>query len=187
MNLGGLILEDAPKRDLQGVLGALVLSFALVPFQGWAALKGLLQKEEGPWFRTPKTGIITDPVRHLRRLHLLRRWLLGPRAGGYASFSMRGMTYTSPPSGAKRHLPTWWGGQAHARGRAPSRWIGWLVAGSLVLAFGALAWGSTRVPVVQAARNPLSLHGGAACTTRPWTRTSAPRPRLASSSPRPEE
>src|SRR6266404_9926043 len=84
MNLGGLILEDAPARDLQGVLGALVLSFALVPFQGWAALKGLIEKEEGPWFRTPKTGNITDPVKHLRRLHLIRRWLLGPRAGGYA-------------------------------------------------------------------------------------------------------
>jgi len=151
MNLGGLILEDAPKRDLQGVLGALVLSFALVPFQGWAALKGLLQKEEGPWFRTPKTGIITDPVKHLRRLHLLRRWLLGPRAGGYAR---------QPLSVAPRQAPV-----AHARGRAPSRWIGWLVAGSLLLAFGALAWGSTRVPVVQAAGNPLYLHGGAACTT----------------------
>jgi hypothetical protein len=160
MNLGGLILEDAPKRDLQGVLGALVLSFALVPFQGWAALKGLLQKEEGPWFRTPKTGIITDEVKHLRRLHLLRRWLLGPR-GGYAGSLMTRMNYASPPSGAMRHLPTWWGGQA----RIPSRWIGWIVAGSLLLTFGALAWGATRVPVVQAAGNPLYLHGGPACTT----------------------
>src|SRR5207249_6538047 len=80
MNLGGLILEEAPPRDLQGVLGAVVLSFALVPFQGWAALKGLLSREEGPWFRTPKTGRITDEVHHLRRLHLLRRWLLGHRA-----------------------------------------------------------------------------------------------------------
>jgi glycosyltransferase involved in cell wall biosynthesis len=151
MNLGGLILEDAPKRDLQGVLGALVLSFALVPFQGWAAMKGLLQKEEGPWFRTPKTGIITDPVKHLRRLHLLRRWLLGPRAGGHAR---------QPMSVTPKQTPV-----SHARGRIPSRWIGWLVAGSLLLAFGALAWGAGRVPVVQAAGNPLYLHGGPACTT----------------------
>jgi len=150
MNLGGLILEDAPARDMQGVLGALVLSFALVPFQGWAALKGLLQKEEGPWFRTPKTGNITDPVKHLRRLHLLRRWLLGPG------------------------LPTMWGGgavrrrgrsnnSAHSRDRSSTRWIGWIVATGLLLAFGALAWGSTRVPIVQAAGNPLYLHGGALC------------------------
>src|SRR6266851_1107835 len=150
MNLGGLILEDAPARDMQGVLGALVLSFALVPFQGWAALKGLLQKEEGPWFRTPKTGNITDPVKHLRRLHLLRRWLLGPR------------------------LPTMWGGgavrrrgdssnSARSRDRSSTRWIGWIVATGLLLAFAALAWGSTRVPIVQAAGNPLYLHGGALC------------------------
>jgi glycosyltransferase involved in cell wall biosynthesis len=151
MNLGGLILEDAPKRDLQGVLGALVLSFALVPFQGWAAMKGLLEKEEGPWFRTPKTGIITDEVKHLRRLNLLRRWLLGPRAGGYARSPM-----AVPPRA-----------MSVARPRPPrsARWIGWIVAGSLLLAIGALAWGAARVPVVQAAGNPLYLHGGAACTT----------------------
>src|SRR5258706_2589809 len=147
MNLGGLILEDAPARDMQGVFGALVLSFALVPFQGWAALKGLLEKEEGPWFRTPKTGNITDPVKHLRRLHLLRRWLLGPRAGGYARKPV-----AVPPS-------------MHARARPSHRWIGWIVATGLLLAFGALAWGSTRVPIVQAAGNPLYLHGGALCAT----------------------
>src|SRR5438309_3527541 len=78
MNLGGLILEDAPARDMQGVLGALVLSFALVPFQGWAALKGLFEKEEGPWFRTPKTRHMTDEVHHTHRLRMLRRWLLRP-------------------------------------------------------------------------------------------------------------
>jgi hypothetical protein len=55
---------------------------------------------------------------------------------------------------------------AHARGRIPSRWIGWLVAGSLLLAFGALAWGAGRVPVVQAAGSPLYLHGGPACATQ---------------------
>src|SRR5260370_31752152 len=42
MNLGGLTLEDAPERELQGLLGALVLSFSFVPFQGSAAVKGLL-------------------------------------------------------------------------------------------------------------------------------------------------
>jgi hypothetical protein len=56
------------------------------------------------------------------------------------------------------------------RARIPSRWIGWLVAGSLLLAFGALAWGGTRVPVVQAAGNPLYLHGtGAAPCAAPTT------------------
>src|SRR6266566_3807666 len=99
--------------------GARVLSFALVPFQGWAALKGPVEKEEGPWFRTPKTGVITDPVKHLRRLHLLRRWLLGSR-GGYARKPVAVPKGTSP---------------SHARGQLPTRWIGWFVAGSMLVAF----------------------------------------------------
>ena len=147
MNLGGLILEDAPVRDIQGVLGAVVLSFALVPFQGWAALKGLLEKEEGPWFRTPKTGIITDPVTHLRRLHMLRRWLLGRRGGGARK----------PVAAVPRATAV-----ANARARVSSKWIGWFVAGSMLLAFGALAWGASRVTLVQAAGNPLYLHGAGA-------------------------
>src|SRR5438034_712511 len=107
MNLGGLILEEAPGRDLQGVLGALVLSFALVPFQGWAALKGLIRKEEGPWFRTPKTGRITDEVHHLRRLRMLRQWLLGPREARLRP----AMPPPSPPvhwsSGSRRRHAGW--------------------------------------------------------------------------------
>src|SRR5260370_35735199 len=125
---------------MYGAAGAGLLSFDRVPSQGWAAMRGLGQKEEGPWFRTPKPGNITDPVKHLRRLHLLRRWLLGPR------------------------LPTMWGGgavrrrgdssnSARSRDRSSTRWIGWIVATGLLLAFAALAWGSTRVPIVHAARN----------------------------------
>ena len=143
MNLGGLILEDAPARDLQGVLGALVLSFALVPFQAWAALKGLLSKEEGPWFRTPKTGHITDPVKHLRRLDLLRRWLLGPRA----------RPARNPPGGPPGP-PT-----ASARAVRHNRKVGWAAAGTLVLALSVLGWASMNAPVVEAAGNPLYLHG----------------------------
>jgi glycosyltransferase involved in cell wall biosynthesis len=161
MNLGGLILEDAPKRDLQGVVGALVLSFALVPFQGWAAMKGLLEKEEGPWFRTPKTGIITDEVKHLRRLHLLRRWLLGRRARGYARTPMAAVAVPVPNP---RQQPG---------GRSPR--VGWVVAGSLVLTLAALAWGSVNAPLVAAAGNPLYLHGtGAAPACAPGSMSPAP-------------
>ena len=142
MNVGGLILEEAPRRDMQGVLGALVLSFALVPFQGWAALKGLLSKDEGPWFRTPKTGRVTDEVHHLRRLHMLRRWLLGPRA-------RRQELRLSPP--APRVL--------RISGRRPSRWLGWTVVLALVAAFGGMALLAAHVTVVDAAGSPLYLHG----------------------------
>mgnify|MGYP001367934195 CR=1 FL=1 len=142
MNLGGLILEEAPARDIQGVFGAVVLSFALVPFQGWAAFKGLISKDEGPWFRTPKTGNVTDEVHHLRRLYMLRRWLKGRR----------------PPQPVAAPV---------ARASSPvvriaathRRWVGWLAVGVLVLVFGSLAFASSRAPVVSAAGNPLYLHG----------------------------
>ncbi|HVC78724.1 MAG TPA: glycosyltransferase family 2 protein [Candidatus Micrarchaeaceae archaeon] len=167
MNLGGLLLEEAPARDLQGVLGAVVLSFALVPFQGWAAFKGLLSKEEGPWFRTPKTGRITDEVHHLRRLHLLRRWLLGHRAavGEGAERSPVG------PSTARM--------SARPASLSPThRPFGWVVVGALALALGMLLWGSTGVPVVESAANSLYLHGAGvspACTPSTLDRTTGAR------------
>jgi cellulose synthase/poly-beta-1,6-N-acetylglucosamine synthase-like glycosyltransferase len=79
MNLGGLLLEGSPRRDYQGVLGAVALSFLLVPFQAWASVKGLFERREGGWFRTPKTGRITDRVDHLPQKKSLQRWL-HPRA-----------------------------------------------------------------------------------------------------------
>src|SRR6266852_497473 len=75
MNLAGLLLEGSPRRDYQGVLGAVALSFLLVPFQAWASVKGLFEKREGGWFRTPKTGRITDRVEHLPQNRSLNRWL----------------------------------------------------------------------------------------------------------------
>jgi cellulose synthase/poly-beta-1,6-N-acetylglucosamine synthase-like glycosyltransferase len=144
MNLGGLILEEAPARDLQGVLGALVLSFALVPFQGWAAMKGLLSKEEGPWFRTPKTGRITDEVHHLRRLQLLRRWLLGHRAR-----LGEGKRSPGQPSGAPVQ---------HIRA-VHHRRLGWVVVAALALALVGVAIGASRAPETQAAGSTFFLFG----------------------------
>jgi glycosyltransferase involved in cell wall biosynthesis len=141
MNLGGLILEEAPARDVQGVLGAVVLSFALVPFQGWAALKGLIKKEEGPWFRTPKTGRITDEVHHLRRLRMLRRWLLGAREP-----RLRRPEQVAPTAANWIVAPY-------------RRRVGWVVVGAMAVAITALVWGSSRAPVSEAAGNPLYLHG----------------------------
>src|SRR4029077_20567140 len=142
MNLGGLILEEAPARDVQGVFGAVVLSFALVTFQAWAALKGLLSKDEGPWFRTPKTCRVTDEVRHLRRLRMLGRWLRGGRV----------MTPRWTPPATPARSPV-------SRMQAHRRWIGWAVVGVLGLLFGGLALASIHAPVVSAAGNPLYLHG----------------------------
>jgi hypothetical protein len=122
-------------------LGAFVLSFALVPFQGWAALKGLIRRDEGPWFRTPKTGHITDQVHHLRRLRMLRRWLLGVRAPQ--------LRPNQPPPAPIAPA---------TRVKRPRR-VGWVVVTAMAAAMAALAWGSMRAPVSEAAGNPLYLHG----------------------------
>lgn len=89
MNLAGLLLEGAPRRDYTGVLGAVALSFLLVPFQAWASIKGLFEKHEGPWFRTPKTGRVTERIDHLPQKRSLDRWLR-PRFPKAPSGSGRG-------------------------------------------------------------------------------------------------
>jgi hypothetical protein len=142
MNFAGLLLEEAPAKDFVGVLGALVTSFLLIPFQGYAAIKGMLEKEEGPWYRTPKTGRITDPVHHLRRMAWLRRWLsgAGPRSRRAAEPSK---AVASPPFDVRR-----------------SRRFGWIVAAALALSLAGLAVGAIRAPTVNAAGSTLFLHSG---------------------------
>ena len=81
MGLSGLFLERSTLRDLGGLLSFLILSYLIAPYQGYAALKGLLEKEEGTWIRTPKTGKITDLIlRAPIRRPFIRR--LAPRARG---------------------------------------------------------------------------------------------------------
>ncbi len=75
MNLSGLFMERGVKHEWGGILSAVLLGIILVPFQAYAALKGLLEVREGGWFRTPKTGTITE---FFNRLDLggKLRWLL---------------------------------------------------------------------------------------------------------------
>ena len=131
MNLSGLVLEEAPPRDLVGVLGALAVSFLLVPFQAWAATRGLFERSEGPWFRTPKTGRITESVRHLR---LMRRWLARPRGR-----SGRPPGPGGPPGPSR----------CERRPRLAGR-TGWTVTIALALAAGAVAVGAIRAPEARA-------------------------------------
>ena len=60
MNIIGLFLEESDERDYAGIISFIALSYIVVPFQAYAAIKGFLEPVEGPWFRTPKTGLITD-------------------------------------------------------------------------------------------------------------------------------
>ena len=73
MNAVGLFLEESEEKDYLGLLSFVALSYILVPFQAYASIKGFLEKEEGPWFRTPKTGKITDIFTRGK----FYRWLTG--------------------------------------------------------------------------------------------------------------
>ena len=142
MNFAGLLIEGAPAKDFIGVLGAVATSFLLVPFQAYAALKGLLEDNEGPWYRTPKTGHITDPIQHLRRLKWLRRWLVGP----IPRSRRKAQSLRAAPSPRR------------PRSRR-SRRAGWTVSAVLALTLGGLVVGAVHAPITQAAGTSLFLHG----------------------------
>lgn len=72
VNLLGLFLEQSEEKDYVGVASFILLSYLVAPFQAYAAVKGFLEKEEGPWFRTPKTGIVTDTFGRL----VIGKWSL---------------------------------------------------------------------------------------------------------------
>jgi hypothetical protein len=140
MNFAGLLLEGAPAKDFIGILGALATSFLLVPFQAYAALKGFLERDEGPWYRTPKTGRVTDPVRHLRQLKWLRKWLGPLQRTGKAALPVHATAL--PP-------------------QRPPRRLGWIVVGALVLTVGGIGYGAVHAPVAQAASTTLYMHAPA--------------------------
>ncbi|MCJ7827626.1 hypothetical protein MUP65_00565, partial [Patescibacteria group bacterium] len=63
MNAIGMFLEESEEQEYAGIVSFIFLSYLLVPFQAYASVKGFLEKDEGGWFRTPKTGRITDVFR----------------------------------------------------------------------------------------------------------------------------
>src|SRR5438477_11440789 len=139
MTVIGLVLECAHRRDFGGVLGAVALSYLVVPFQAYAALKGLFEKEEGPWFRTPKTGRITDPTAHLKGLLRLRKWLKGPgRNGNGKGHHIEATSSQAPPR--------------------PARRLAWIVSAAMVLTLAALGVNAAHAPVVEAAGTTFYLH-----------------------------
>ncbi|MFC1710291.1 glycosyltransferase family 2 protein, partial [Patescibacteria group bacterium] len=60
MNAVGLFLEEGEGKDYSGLASFILLSYIMVPFQAYASIKGFFEPKEGTWFRTPKTGVITD-------------------------------------------------------------------------------------------------------------------------------
>lgn len=60
MGLTGLFLEGDLVEDYSGVFGFIALSYFIMPYQAYAAFKGLIESSEGYWVRTLKTGHVTD-------------------------------------------------------------------------------------------------------------------------------
>jgi 1,2-diacylglycerol 3-beta-glucosyltransferase len=152
MNSAGLMLEGAPPKDFVGILGALATSYLLAPFQAYAAIKGLVEKDEGPWYRTPKTGRVTDPIQHLRRLKWLRKWLGRPGGSPRRAMSPR----PTPPTVARRANRT-----------------GWAVVAGLSSALIALGAGAANAPTAKAAGTTLFVHGTTTFTLDATTPTGA--------------
>ncbi|UCD44383.1 MAG: glycosyltransferase [Candidatus Bathyarchaeota archaeon] len=78
MSLSGLYLEQTAREDFTGIFSFIALSYILTPFQAYAAVKGLLEKDEGGWIRTLKTGSITDRILQVN-VRRLFSWIL-PRS-----------------------------------------------------------------------------------------------------------
>jgi len=76
MGLAGVFLEGDLREDYRGVLSFIAVSYLVAPYQAYAALKGLIEGEEGTWIRTLKTGYITDSFIGLKFRSLVN-WLRG--------------------------------------------------------------------------------------------------------------
>jgi cellulose synthase/poly-beta-1,6-N-acetylglucosamine synthase-like glycosyltransferase len=74
MGLAGIFLEGDLREDFSGVFGFIALSYIVAPYQAYAALKGLLESEEGVWIRTLKTGKITNSFLGLK-FRIFISWL----------------------------------------------------------------------------------------------------------------
>ncbi len=95
MNTVGMFLEESEQKDYTGILSFVALSYLVVPFQAYAAVKGFLETSEGPWFRTPKTGRITDVFARGKFYRLIRQ-ILPRRATSFQStYSYNYITLTT--------------------------------------------------------------------------------------------
>ncbi|GHO85225.1 glycosyltransferase family 2 protein [Dictyobacter formicarum] len=81
MNMVGLFMEECEEKDYLGLISFIFLSYIVAPFQAFAAVKGFLEKEEGPWFRTPKTGRITDSFTQAKFYKFIKEMFRFPSIG----------------------------------------------------------------------------------------------------------
>jgi cellulose synthase/poly-beta-1,6-N-acetylglucosamine synthase-like glycosyltransferase/ActR/RegA family two-component response regulator len=150
MNLTGLFLERGVRRNIGGLLSFLTLTYLLVPYQAYAALKGLFEPHEGGWHRTQKTGAVTEVIGRLGLRKKLRR--LRPKR----KLPSPGLTIqvrTLNEWFSRFHLPKFWPVAKRMRllhGRAFSLLIAILIVFCL----------SAQIPSVMAASDTLYLRDG---------------------------
>lgn len=89
MNSTGLFLEEGERRDYVGILSFIALCYVVVPFQAYAAVKGFFEKDEGGWFRTPKTGKVTDVFRRSQFFRWIGRFFPGSKMTGEVAFAQQ--------------------------------------------------------------------------------------------------
>jgi hypothetical protein len=165
MNAAGMFLEESEERDYLGLASFIALSYILVPFQAYAAFKGFLEKEEGPWFRTPKTGKITDVLKRGTFYRFIAGIMPGRPATEAAEAKLSGLI-TGQPAFMNKYMAL-----ATANNRFDSfrirprrmRWVG-KVALAVLLAFTTTIYHMTyKVSEVVAtpALETLWLHGDA--------------------------
>jgi hypothetical protein len=140
MNLVGLFMERGVRRNWGGLMSFILLTYLMVPFQAYAALKGLFETHEGGWHRTQKTGVITDVIEKLG-LRRKMRTLLPKKNKKKGSIDI-GERLGLPLARLVQRLPKLLTG----------RWaVAWRLAGSLLIGLLVLALLWTRMPGAEAA------------------------------------
>ncbi len=92
VNIVGLFLEESEEKDYLGIASFVVLCYLIVPFQAYAAVKGFTEEKEGGWFRTPKTGRVTDVFTR----GTFYRLVSGIFSGSRAAFSLSANSSATP-------------------------------------------------------------------------------------------
>jgi len=158
LNSVGLFLEESEQKDYTGILSFIALSYIIVPFQAYATIKGFLEKEEGPWFRTPKTGRVTDVFKRGK----FYKFISGILPGKSAEPAIE----TSHDFGASQYLSL---ATANNRfdsfniGNKSKKWIGKLVLSCLLIISVTVYHLSNNVSVVMA--NPDNFYFNAVAST----------------------
>ncbi|MGH2619575.1 MAG: glycosyltransferase, partial [Anaerolineales bacterium] len=151
MNLTGLFMERGVRRNWSGLFSFILLTFMLVPYQAYAALKGLIEPHEGGWHRTQKTGVITDIVDKLGLGKRMRRLLPKQKKSKDGGFDL-GRRLGIPAAQIAARLPE------PIRRRARGLSMGVRVASGLAALLVLLAILAGGISVVSAAPDAFYLH-----------------------------